>query len=62
MRPERKPKTRCERRGHHTYVPCAERTDPKTGQRKLVRLSKAASIRMLQTHRVCVFCDLEIKA
>lgn len=62
MNIERTPKTRCEKRGHHTYVPCAERTDPKTGQRKLVPLSKATSIRMLQTHRVCTFCGLEIEA
>ena len=62
MSTERKPKTRCERRGHHTYVPCAERTDPMTGQRKLVRLSKVASIRMLKTHRVCALCGLEIPA
>ena len=58
---ERAIRTRCEKRGHHQYAPVAERTDPKSYQRKLVRLFRPQQIRALQTHRVCMDCGLEIK-
>ena len=50
----------CEKRGHHVYTPCAERNDPKTGRRMLVGLRDPGQIRLLQTHRLCKNCGLEL--